>query len=279
VSEELRQLTDLIERACVLEVSARKSGNVHPEAEFEDLNHEDFIRSAAAAAPWLARAGHIGVGRAVRAAVEATRRAVGTNTNLGIALLVAPLASVPLEVPLVDGIGSVLDSLTIDDAIEVYQAIRMTQPGGLGEAGEADVADAPTGTLTQMMSLAADRDLIALQYANQFATVLQEGLPEYQQRLARHDEETAIIGLHLWLIAEHGDSLITRKCGSEVSDEARHRAAQVLKTGWPDTVASERAFLHYDHWLRGDGHRRNPGSTADLVAAILFCHLRDSSTV
>jgi triphosphoribosyl-dephospho-CoA synthase len=30
-----------------------------------------------------------------------------------------------------------------------------------------------------------------------------------------------------------------------------------------------------DSWLRADGNRRNPGTTADLVAGCLFAVLRD----
>ena len=33
-------------------------------------------------------------------------------------------------------------------------------------------------------------------------------------------------------------------------------------------------FRELDSWLRSDGNRRNPGTTADLVAATLFAGLR-----
>ena len=35
------------------------------------------------------------------------------------------------------------------------------------------------------------------------------------------------------------------------------------------------AIADFDAWLRADGHRRNPGTTADLVTASLFAALRD----
>ena len=35
------------------------------------------------------------------------------------------------------------------------------------------------------------------------------------------------------------------------------------------------AAADFDFWLRADGNRRNPGATADLVAAALFAGLRD----
>ena len=36
-----------------------------------------------------------------------------------------------------------------------------------------------------------------------------------------------------------------------------------------------REFREFDAWLRADGHRRNPGTTADLIAASLFAAFRD----
>ena len=46
------------------------------------------------------------------------------------------------------------------------------------------------------------------------------------------------------------------------------------------TPATRRTELNrLDTWLRGDGNRRNPGTTADLVAAILFAGLRDGVIV
>src|SRR5438552_2117088 len=81
----------LIRTACLLEATARKAGNVHPRASFADLAYDDFVASADVAAPALSRAREIGVGRAVFAAIEATRNCVGKNTNLGIVLLLSPL--------------------------------------------------------------------------------------------------------------------------------------------------------------------------------------------
>jgi triphosphoribosyl-dephospho-CoA synthetase len=78
--------------ACVLEVSAEKPGNITPSHDFHDTSYEDMLRSAIAVGPKLARAGERGVGETVLAVVEASRRVAPANTNLGIALLLAPLA-------------------------------------------------------------------------------------------------------------------------------------------------------------------------------------------
>ena len=76
-------------------------------------------------------------------------------------------------------------------------------------------------------------------------------------------------------MAESPDTLIARKCGWEMARESARRAQEVLDSGWPDAPTSMLLLSAFDGWLREDGHRRNPGTTADLVAAILFAGLRE----
>jgi triphosphoribosyl-dephospho-CoA synthase len=89
--------------------------------------------------------------------------------------------------------------------------------------------------------------------------------------------EGGIIGCHLDLLAGEPDSLIARKCGLATAAEASQRATQVLDAGWPRTAEGRTALADFDTWLRADGHRRNPGTTADLVTASLFTALRGGS--
>ena len=80
--------------ACLWEVTAPKPGNVYRGADFEDLTFADFLTSAVVVGPIVDQCPQLGVGRTVLSAVQATRRTVGTNTNLGTLLLLAPLAAV-----------------------------------------------------------------------------------------------------------------------------------------------------------------------------------------
>src|SRR5262245_55488585 len=154
-----RTIGQLAQLACEWEVLARKAGNVCPGREFPDLTVDDFLKSAAAIAPVMDEAPHQPLGVTILGAIEATRKVVHTNTNLGIVLLLAPLASVPLEEPLHTGIKRVLSQTTVEDSRKVYQAIRLAKPGGLGKVCAQDVADEPTLPLTYVMALAMDRDL------------------------------------------------------------------------------------------------------------------------
>lgn len=268
-------IAESIRQSCLWEARAPKPGNVHPQASFADLTFDDFVLSADAAAPELAQAEEIGVGAAVERAIRATRDVCPHNTNLGIALAIAPLAAVPEGFSLSDGIERVLARLTREDAEHVYAAIRLAQPGGMGRVEREDVSQTPQVTLREAMCLAASRDAIAAQYAGRFELVLDFGVPQLVEWRKRYPLETAIVGLHLSLMARQPDTLIARKCGAETANESAHRAAAVLDLGWPETPASLAALTDFDRWLRSDGNRLNPGTTADLVAATLFAALRE----
>ena len=262
--------------ACILEATARKPGNVHRFADFADVTYVDFLLSAAAIAGPLDGAQAAGVGATILGAVEATRRVVATNTNLGMILLLAPPAAVPEGVDLRAGVAAVLAATTVDDARLAYRAIRLARPGGLGVTPEQDVAAEPTIPLVETMRLAADRDLVARQYATDYADVFDVALPPLRAAIAAgRPPEAAIIAAHLTLMARRPDTRIARKLGPAVAAESASRAADVLAAGGP-TAARDR-LTSLDAWLRADGHARNPGATADLIAAALFVAIRDGT--
>jgi len=259
-----------------MEVMSPKPGNVSPGSEFANASVADFLKSAHAIAPILATASERSLGATVLEAIRVTRNVVNHNTNLGIVLLLAPLAAVPRHRSLRDGISTVLNSTTLEDSRLVYEAIRTAQPSGLGEAGEQDLNDEPTLNLLECMKLAADRDLIAAQYASEFHDVLTTGqnfLTECSELAVSQPQQISMLAVRL--LAEFGDSLIARKCGVEMSDVVREKARSLLDSGWPMQHDTVKQFAAFDAFLRADGNRRNPGTTADLVAGILFAALRD----
>ena len=275
------RLTKLVRTACIWEATARKAGNVHRFADFADVTYADFLVSASIAAPEIARASERPLGATILAAVRATRTAVRTNTNLGIVLLLAPLAKIATGTDLRRGVAEVLAAATVEDSINVYEAIRTAAPGGLGASPDQDIAAAPTIPLRDVMALAADRDLVARQYANGFADVFDLGVPALLDGLAQFGRvEPAVQHCQLVWMSAHPDSLIDRKRGPRISAEAAERAGRVLRLGSMGTIAGRAAYDELDAWLRAEGNARNPGTTADLVTACLFVALRqDSMTI
>ena len=262
--------------ACIWEATARKPGNVHPFHDFEDTIYLDFVLSAAAVASALAVSPENPVGRTVYEALRSTRRVVHANTNLGILLLLAPLTRAAGRLDLRQELPRVLDEIDAEDAATLFAAIRLANPGGLGQAQQQDVSQTPTLPIRAIMALAADRDLIARQYANGFREIFEDGAPAILDGMSRTGSmEGAIIFAHLHMMARFPDTLIARKRGPAEAVESARRGQAVLDAGWPKGRAGWAAFVDLDIWLQAEGHQRNPGTTADLIAACLFVLLHE----
>ena len=275
--------------ACVWEVTARKVGNVHRNADFQDTTFLDFITSASVIKPFFCRAhgeeltglGHTNLAVAMGNAISENSMVVRKNTNLGIILLLFPLAAAwhRLHQPekRATCMNRVLGRLTKEDASYVYRSICLANPGGLGDAPEQDVREEPTVTLLEAMRLAADRDMVARQYANGFADVFDFGVPAFVDAFARFGcVEAAIIESQLRWLAEYPDSLIARKNGLAVAEDVQMRAVEVLRLGGIATPEGRAAGVALDKHLRRDGNKLNPGTTADLITACLFVALREN---
>ncbi|MFH1304681.1 MAG: triphosphoribosyl-dephospho-CoA synthase [Planctomycetota bacterium] len=271
MNQNNRQLENWIYLACLMEATARKPGNVHPESSFPDLTYPDFLKSAAVIAPLLAHTDSHNIGAVIRQCISETQKVIPSNSNLGMVLLLAPLAAVPLEETIEEGIQPVLNQLTIQDAREVYAAIRIARPGGLGKTEAEDVSAEPTGTLREVMYLAAGRDSVASEYANNFRITVGTAAPVLKELWNQcADWEAAIIHLQLRLMSDFPDTLIARKCGFAAAEQSALHARAVLYADDFTTGLSQ-----FDAWLRQHGNQRNPGTTADLIVAALFVAMRD----
>lgn len=260
--------------ACLTEVQALKPGNVSFHSGGHGMRAEDFVASAHAAAPVLAAA-NLGCGARILAAIEATRRVVACNTNLGIVLLAAPLACAAQSRrgagSLRDRVKAVLDVLSVADAELAYHAIRLANPGGLGHSEQHDVADAPRVSLLAAMQQAAPRDRVARQYASAFEDVFEIGIRAWRTALARRGQQDwAAVEVYLAFLSRFPDSHVARKYGIEsarsVSAEARVYAERLA--GCDDAPALGPALLEWDAALKARGI--NPGTSADLTVATLF---------
>lgn len=266
--------------ACLFEVNAAKPGNVSRCEDFSDTRFEDFLASAVAIGPALQNAPSAPVGETVLRAIRDTRRFVGTNTNLGIVLLLAPLAKAAGQggpEPLRKTIARVLRQLTVDDARKVYQAIRLASPGGLGEVEQHDVSDPDVDTdLRQAMDLARERDSVAREYVTDFEITLGLGYPTLQRLWgAGHSFSNSVVQTFLTLLAHVPDTLIARKNGRETAERVSRRAAEALAAGGTFSARGREEVGRLDLYLRDEHHTLNPGTTADLITAALFVFLTE----
>jgi len=262
--------------ASLLEVAASKPGNVSRHHDFGDTTFEDFLLSGVAIGAAMGAAGQAGVGETVLRSVRDTRRWVSVNTNLGIVLLLAPLARAAAQdgASLRDRLSRVLAALSVEDAIAAYAAIRQAEPGGLGRVEAQDVGSQPTLTLREAMALAAARDTIAREYVTDYAVTFDVALPALRRaRGAGLGWSDSALECYLRVLADVPDTLVERKAGREMARAVSGRARDVLAAGAPGSRERALVAAAFDAELRGGANRLNPGTSADLVAAALFAAL------
>jgi triphosphoribosyl-dephospho-CoA synthase len=260
--------------ACRLDVETAKPGNVSVMNPGHGMTAAQFVASAQAAAPALF-AHQQPVGARIFDAVTRTRAAAGCNTNLGIVLLVAPLAAALDELGPVFDVASwrtatanVLAHLTVEDTRMAYRAIALANPGGLGDAPQQSVHDAPSVDLREAMTLAAERDSIARQYANGFDDIFTAGLDALHV-LRERCENVITLSVFMTFLSTWPDSHIVRKHGAATAQSVT-REARILDEQW--RLAGARAdHPGLDAWdAELKSSAINPGTSADLTVATLF---------
>jgi triphosphoribosyl-dephospho-CoA synthase len=165
----------------------------------------------------------------------------------------------------------VLDETTVDDTRDVYAAIRLASPGGLGRTESQDVAGEPTVTLLEAMRLAAHRDGVAREYATTFETTFGIGVPVLEQ--ARRDGlpwEDAVVETFLQLLAHAPDTHIARRGGDAIAKAVFDHAQRAVDAGGIRSAAGRRLVQEMDRSMRDERNLGNPGTTADLTAAAIF---------
>lgn len=282
VLDDLRRLIDspagAVRWACLLEAMSPKAGNVYPGRPYSDVSFVDFVTAAEITSEQM-RDSSQSISERMLHAVEQTVSVAKTNVNLGMVLLLGPLVAAD-EVMIGRGvtrgieawptaIGETLATMDGSDGRNIFRAIHVASAGGLGAArcmdvnktrGEVDIVAA--------MTLARHRDRIARQYADGFADLIETIVPVVGQSISQSgDLLGGIRHAQLLLLRSEPDSLIARKNGTEVAAAIQKRAG-TIDLNDPTSVAA------FDNFLRSDGNRLNPGTTADLIAAALYVLLR-----
>jgi len=275
----MHDLQQLFIEACELDVAALKPGNVRHGHPAHGMTAQDFIDSAHACAPELCKRG-AGVGDRILGAIRSTRRVVHCNTNLGIVLLAAPLCAAAQTAgagggELRSALRAQLMRLGPVDAAQVYEAIRLARPGGMGTVDENDIRSEPRSGLVEAMSAAAERDSIARQYANGFDDVFEWGMAHWRLGRQRYgDEAWTATAVFLAFLSRWPDSLIERKFGTATAQAVSHRAERIqsqipaypAREGRLDDIRA--TLVQWDLELRAAG--LNPGTSADLTVATAF---------
>ena len=142
---------------------------------------------------------------------------------------------------------------------------------------QADIAEEPSLTLLQAMSLAQRRDAVASEYVTSFAITFETGLPALNAAMEKEmDFSGAVVQAFLTILSRVPDTLIARKKGLETARQVSQKASEVLNRGGIFTPQGRTGLEEMDRKLRDKAHSLNPGTTADLTAAAIFLYLMNN---
>ncbi len=272
--------------ALLLEVSGTpKLGNVDRHRDLGDLRFEQFMAGAVGARRGLQKVvDGAPVGTAFEQAVDGMATQTGGNTQFGCLLLLVPLIKAAVEESLTpEGVQSVVESTTIEDAVAFYTAFEHVDVAVDEPPPEADALDVRRGsdaaetlrdrglTLYEIMELSADPDgRLGDGNAREWVSGFERTFRAADALLADEGpvvDRTARVFLDL--LADEPDTLVAINHGEQVAREVSDRAAAV-----DGDLAAAEALA--DEFVES-GY--NPGTTADITAAALFVALQRGLSV
>lgn len=271
-----RYIRECVHDSLVIDIEALKPGNVSRYASGHNMEAGHFIESARLTTPLLCDRRQ-NVGRRILSSIETTMNGVGCNTNLGIVLLCAPLVfAVQHKISdesLRDSLARTIDAIDRQQTVDIFRAICLAGPAGLGQSSQYDVHLQPEVTIKEAMRFSRDRDRIAYQYISQFEDIFEHGLEVIKASLTRWSRmEWAATSCFLEFLGTRHDSHVRRKFGDEVAEQLRKKAQPLMRQfracADPETMVDE--LLVFDRELKDAGI--NPGTSADLTVASVLAY-------
>ena len=281
-SEEIAKIAQI---ASALEVSGYpKPGNVHRTRDYDDMVFEDFIISGIVIGDTIREATsdvdveNPQLGRYILEAVKETDKWIKNNTNLGIVMMLTPIAVAAAISDDFDEIRSnvvkVMANTSVDDACDLYDAINIADAGGMGDQDEYDVASdsakeelrANNQTMYDVLKISAPWDMLAREMTSDMPAVFEIGFPTYHKLKEEKSLNDACVLTFLKILSEVPDTLISRKYGSDEALKISMMTRDLLKM--KDSGDFKVKLQEFDDYLFENSY--NPGTTADLTAASIF---------
>ncbi|MCW4025026.1 MAG: triphosphoribosyl-dephospho-CoA synthase [Candidatus Bathyarchaeota archaeon] len=301
--DKAKHISQCLQLAILLEVSAEKPGNVNLVSGFEGTRVEHFFASSIAAGPSFQEAANRGIAISQKT-LEPSRAGLGElirwgvadidvwqhggNTLLGTIMLFEPLAVAAGMTPMkVDGtfdltvlrknLDIAVRATTAEDSVYLYEAIDIANPSGLNGAPDLSVKDEDSKqrlikenvSLFKVFDIAKSYDDICSEWVNNFPITFDLAYPYLMEQLKTKPLKTAIVHTFLKILSEKPDTFIARKVGKEKTKIFSLGAKAVLDAGGVDTDDGRKALAEFDCQLREGGNNYTPGTTADMTAATL----------
>ncbi|MFW9772553.1 MAG: triphosphoribosyl-dephospho-CoA synthase [Candidatus Heimdallarchaeota archaeon] len=308
---KIRSINDIltcINLASSLEIGGwPKPGNVHRTRNFNKTRYEHFLAGIAAIQPIFRRFclrivnktdpknndyAFVELGKFFKRAVKKMMKwQYGGNILFGHILILAPLSASACickklkKFSLKDFrtiLKNIIRDSTVEDTINLYEAIRICHPGGLGKVAKYDLnanesiseIQQDNINLKKIFEFSKHYDLISSEYASGFNIILNEGLPFFIDRFNNYNDiNIAIVDSFLKLLSDHPDTLIIRKSGKDEALLVSQAAFKILQNGGISTKKGLNLAIKLDNQLHKAKGKMNPGTSADLIAGIIFSAL------
>jgi triphosphoribosyl-dephospho-CoA synthase len=311
ISLKINTIDDIVRCATLsslLELSGwPKPGNVHRTHDFISTRFEHFLAGIVAIQPSFRTLCErtyqlietedqcyekVGLGQFFESAArDMMEWQGGGNVLLGHILILAPIiaaATICLKLNKLDLkdfktiLEKVIKAASVQDAVDLYRAIRICNPGGLGQAIKYDVWKenglyeiiSDKVSLWMIFNISKEHDLISKEYAEGYKLILEEALPFFHESYKfNRDINVAVVNTFLKILANHPDSLITRKSGIEIAMMVSQSAKKILDLGGINDKKGLKECMKLDEKLSPHDGKVNPGTTADLLAGVICCAL------
>ncbi|KZX12695.1 triphosphoribosyl-dephospho-CoA synthase [Methanobrevibacter curvatus] len=293
--EKISIIAKMAQIASVLEVSGYpKPGNVHRTRDFADMIFEDFLISGVVIGEIVKEAALNGLkiketkdfknanlGKYIFKGVLETDKWVKNNTNLGILMMIIPI-SISAAISesffqLQDNISVLMNNSTVNDAIDLYDAINLADAGGMGDQENFDVNSKKAKeelinnnqTMFDVLAISASWDSLARELTSKMPIAFDLGFVNYVDFKKQYSQNLSTVLTFLTILSNVPDTLISRKYGDEQAEEISEMAEEII-TGNDDygSVDFIKKVKDLDDYLFEN--KFNPGTTADLTAASIF---------
>jgi triphosphoribosyl-dephospho-CoA synthase len=176
----------------------------------------------------------------------------------------------------------IIEESTVEDTLNLYEAIRSCNPGGLGVVNKYDINNTNSSreirtdkiNLKKIFEFSKEYDLISSEYSTGFNIILNEGLPYLLKTFDQfHNPNITIVNTYLKILSKHLDTLIIRKSGRDAAVYVTKTATKILQHGGISSEKGLKLAFKLDNELHEKKGNLNPGTTADLLAGTIFCAL------
>ena len=264
------ELKKIYINSCFEELTYLKPGNQNTMTNFSSSKISKFREAAKISSDFLFNK-ELSLGESIFLSAKKCFDSLGSNYNLGIILLCAPIIKSLLKFDNVY-INEILKSINENEGDLIFQAIKYSKPGGIKNySGKGDIQDEiqkRSLNFNDIMKIGSLRDRISRCYIDNYNEVVKYGLPSFKKNKRYHNREKACIFLFLDYLGYDLDSHLQRKQGYFKAEMIRKKSITLKKRLNYKKGSYFFQLRDFDRYLKKLNF--NPGTSADLTVTTLL---------